>query len=704
MTPALRNLTVLAVLATAAFAQTKTQPSVQSGVQPNAPAKGQTNAQAKPSGDKPGATPDRAAAYYHYSMAHIYEELVTIYGRSDLASKAIEEYRLAIDSDPTSEYLNSGLAELYVKTGRIRDAVIEAQDILKRDPNNLEAHKLLGRIYLRSLGDLQAGSGSQNVLKLAIEQYEQIVKLDPSSVDDHLLLGRLFRLNNDLRRAEGEFKTAVKLQPESEEAITTLAYFYNEEGDVTRAVETLNSLPDASRSGKLYAALGYTYEQQKQYKDAIKAYKRAIEMDRDNLDAIRGLAQNLLNDGQTEAALEQYKIIADSNPEDAQTYLRIAEIYRRDGRFDLALENLKKAESLVPDSIEVPYNIAAVYQLQGRFDEAVLLLQQLVQKTEKAGSSYTPGERSNRAVFLERLGTTYRDIGKDEAAIEVFRKLIALGDESAVRGYQQIIDTHREAKQWPQATAVAQEAVQKFPNDRELKMVLASQLADSGEPDKGIEQVRAMLKGGAEDRTVHIALAQMYSRLKRWPEAEEAISKASELSTKAEEKHFVTFVRGSIFERQKKYDQAEEAFKQVLALDPQDANTLNYFGYMLADRGVRLEEALGLIKKAVDLDPANGAYLDSLGWAYFKLSKYELAEQALVRAAQRIRTDPTVQDHLGDLYQKTGRLKLAIGHWERALVEWNKTVAAEVESADVARVQKKLESAKVKLAREQDQK
>ena len=99
---------------------------------------------------------------------------------------------------PTSDYLNAGLAELYARTGRIRDAVLEAQDILKRDGNNLEARRLLGRIYLRSLGDMQAGTQSQEVLKLAIEQYEQIVKLDPKSVEDHLLLGRLYRLNNEL--------------------------------------------------------------------------------------------------------------------------------------------------------------------------------------------------------------------------------------------------------------------------------------------------------------------------------------------------------------------------------------------------------------------------------------------------------------------------------------------------------------------------
>src|ERR1700740_471180 len=237
--------------------------------------------QSAPPDPKPAAQPsarkvDKAAAYYHYTLAHMYEEQVAVYGRSDLANKAIEEYRAAIEADPSSEYLTSGLAELYAKTGRIREAVSEAQDILKRDPNNLEAHKLLGRIYLRSLGDMQSGNGSSNILKLAIEQYEQIIKIEPDNMDDHLLLGRLYRLNNDLTKAEAEFKTAVRLQPSSEEAVTTLAYLYNEEGDTSRAVQVLSSVPDEGRSAKMYSALGYTYEQQKHYKEAINSYRRAI--------------------------------------------------------------------------------------------------------------------------------------------------------------------------------------------------------------------------------------------------------------------------------------------------------------------------------------------------------------------------------------------------------------------------------------------
>src|SRR5271165_5355235 len=644
--------------------------------------------------------PDQAAAYYHFAMAHIYEEMVSMYGRADYANKAIEEYRLAIENDPTSDYLNAGLAELYARTGRIKDAVLEAQDILKRDGNNLEAHRLLGRIYLRSLGDMQSGTQSQEILKLAIEQYEDIIRLDPKSVEDHLLLGRLYRLNNDLVKAENEFKTAVKIQPDSEEAVTALSILYNEEGDTSRALEVLNAFPEGARSAKLYSALGYTYEQNKAYKKAIEAYQKSVDLDHDNLDSVRGLAQNLLNDGQSDAALAQFKVIVEGDPSDAQTYMRMAEIYRRSGRYDDAMDSLKKASAIAPESLELKFNVAVVDQAQGKYDDAIAILNQLLQKTERANGQYDPSEQSNRAIFLERLGSVYRDANKPQLAIETFRRMYDLGDENAIRGYQEVIETYRDQKQWPQATAAAEEAAKRFPNDRQMQIVAASQRADTGDSKAAIEQVKLMLKGTADDREIYIALSQMYSRAKEWPQAEASINKAIELSTKQEDKDYANFVAGSIYERQKKYDLAEEYFHKVLASDPKSAQALNYLGYMLADRGTRLEEALGYIRRAVALDPQNGAYLDSLGWVYYRLGNYELAEENLRRASEKIGSDPTVQAHLGDLYQKTGRLKLATTHWQRALEEWKKTVPAEVDTEEVAKVQKDLESAKVKLAKQ----
>ncbi len=659
---------------------------------------------ARPAVTTPAVSPDKAQAYYHFQLAHMYEEMVAQTGLSEYAAKAVDEYKLAIQYDPSSEYLNASLAELYAKTGRIRDAVLEGQEILKRDPKNLDARRLLGRIYLRWLGDTQSGTQSQEMLHKAIEQYEEIVKLVPNSLEDHLLLGRLYRLDTtdpeSVKKAQEQFKAGVALQPKSEEALSTLSYLYNEQGDNAGALALLETVPEAERNIKINMALGYTYEQRKEYKKAVEAFQKAADEDKDNLDALRQLAQNLLNDGQVDAALRQYKAVADADPQDAQTFMRMAEIYRRDGKFDQALESLRRAQALVTDSVEIPYNLAVIYQAQGKFDEAAQMLRDLLQKTAKDDNLYTPGERNNRALFTERLGGVYRDQNKPQQAVDAFRMMIPLGEDNVSRAYTEIIDTYREARMWQKAYDAAREAVAKLPSDRDMQLALAEQEADMGQADAATARVKAMLTGKAEDRVVYLALAQMDSRLKRWKEAEDSIQRAILISTKKDEKVYAEFLAGSIAERQKKYEQAEEYFRKVIVDDPRNASALNYLGYMLADRGMRLEEALGYIRRAVQIEPQSGAYLDSLGWAYFKVGNYELAEENLRKAVEKLDTDPTVHDHLADLYQKTGKLKQAVAHWERALQEWKVAVAADVDHNDVAKVQKKLDDAKVKLARE----
>jgi Tfp pilus assembly protein PilF len=108
-----------------------------------------------------------------------------------------------------------------------------------------------------------------------------------------------------------------------------------------------------------------------------------------------------------------------------------------------------------------------------------------------------------------------------------------------------------------------------------------------------------------------------------------------------------------------------------------------------------------LIRKAVDQDPLNGAYLDSLGWCYFKMGDFESAEQYLRQAVDRDSSDPSVHDHLGELYEKTGRIRLAATQWEISLKQFAKSAPADVDPAEQAKVQKKLESARVKLAKQE---
>jgi Tfp pilus assembly protein PilF len=211
---------------------------------------------------------------------------------------------------------------------------------------------------------------------------------------------------------------------------------------------------------------------------------------------------------------------------------------------------------------------------------------------------------------------------------------------------------------------------------------------------------KGLLTNSNQDREVWIALGQIYTRTHRWKEAEEALNKATSLTSKKEDNLFLFFLKGSLAERQKHFEPAEQYFRQALQLDPNNSMVLNYLGYMLADKGSRLPEALRMIRKAVEIEPMNGAYLDSLGWAYFKMGQYEQAETSLRQAVERSQTDPTVHDHLGDLYEKTGRIRLAAAQWEISVTEFSKSAPADIEPAEVAKVQKKLDTARVRLAKQ----
>ena len=647
---------------------------------------------------------DRASAYYHYALAHSYEEMATTYGRPEYATRAIEEYKLALNADPESSYLNSHLAELYFQTGRVRDAISAAQDQIKKDPNSLEAHKLLGRIYLRSLGNMQNGEPSDQMLKLAIDEYVNIVRLEPDSTENRLLLGRLYTLNHDSPHAEEQFKAAQKIDPDSEDVVLNIAGLYSEQGDNKRAIEVLTALPDDDQTAKTLYALGQTYDQMKDSKKALAAYQKAFDLESDNLDVERALAQAQLTDGQEDAALKSFQDVAAGDPSDAQSLLHIAEIQRRQGRYDDALATLKKAKELVSDSLEINFNEALTYDALGQYDQAAQILEKLVSDSEHVTGQYTDGEKNNRNIFLDRLANVYREQEKTDQAVATYQKMSDMGGEYVLRGYQNIIDAYRDAHQYDKATAAAKDAVAKLAKDkdseRDAKLMLSLQLVDTGKVDEGISLAKGMLNGSPDDRSVDLRLAEIYTRLKRWKEAGEAIDRADAFSTKPDDKVYIYFLRGTLEERQKHFDESEVQFRKLLDIDPNNALTLNYLGYMLADRGVRLNEALGMIKKAVQLDPQNYAYLDSLGWAYYKMGQYTLSEENLTKAVARNSTDPTVHDHLGELYEKTNRLKLAAAQWEQSLNQYGRTVEADADPVDVSKVQKKLDSVRVRLAKE----
>jgi tetratricopeptide (TPR) repeat protein len=655
---------------------------------------------------------DRSSAYYHYGLAHLYEEMAVNAGRPDYAVQAVEEYKRALDSDPNSVLLQDGLADLYFKIGRIKDAVNAAQDQVKRNPNDTVAHTLLGQVYLRSLGDMQ-GSQSTEMLQLAIAEYETIARLKPGDLETQLLLGQLYALNHDTAKAEAAFKEAQKIDADSEDVVLDMARLYAQSGDGQRAVDTLSAVPEADRTARVDFEIGANFDLLKKPKQAAEAYRKSLEQEPDNPDAERGLANALLADDQLDEALKVLNTLAAADPTDAQSEVHIAEIQRRQGHYDEALATLEKAKTQVQDSLEISFNEALIYDALGKYDQATGVLTGIIDSSSHPDGKYTDQEKQNRAIFLNRLGLIYREQNKTPEAVAAYKQLADLGGDCgapaavddqahpcyARDGYQGEVDSYRDSHQWKDATAAATEAAKALPKDHLVQLMYAQQLADMGRVDQGLALAKAQLTGSVDDRDIEEELAQMYIRLKRFNEASQQLDKAAALATKPDEKLYVNFLRGEYYDRQKKYDEAEAEFRKALAIDPQNAAVLNYLGYMLADQGKELPDALKMIRQAVDLEPQNGAYLDSLGWVYFKTGQYTQAEENLRKANERMNTDPTVHDHLGEVYEKTGKLKMAVAQWERSMTEYAGMLPADADPEDVQKVQRKLESARVKLAK-----
>jgi len=643
---------------------------------------------------------DKAAAYYNFSMGHLYAELAGVYGnRSEYVTKAIDHYKQALKLDPGASFLFEELTDLYIQSGRLKDAVTEAEDILKRDPNNLDARRILGRIYTRMIGDTQQGKINEEMLRSATEQYQKIVAKEPKDMESWLTLGRLYRTARNSVEAEKAYSQALAIDPNNEDALTGLAIVYSDVGDTKKAIEKLQAVTNKDPNPRTLAALAGSYEQLHDYRSAAEVLRKAIELDPENGRIKRALAKNLLYSGSLDDSLKYYNEISADDPHDTDALLRTAEIYREKRDFAKAREVLDKAKAADPENLEVRYDEVNLLAVEGQTDKAIDTLKSILKDTER--KSYSESEKGTRVNLLERLGELYRGTNQNQAAIDTFRQIADLDPDSGARAEAQIVDTYRVAKDLKNARAEADSALKKYPDDWDVKRVHASVLADMGKVDQGVSELRALLKGD-HDRETELTIAGLYERAKRYDDMAKPLDAAEKLSETKPEKEAVYFTRGAMYERLKKWDAAEAEFHKVLELNPDNASALNYLGYMFADRNVHLDEAQKMISRALELDPDNGAYLDSLGWVYYRQNRLEDAEHALVRALSKsgIGQDPTVHDHLGDVYLKLGKTKDAITQWQASLKEAETNAESDIEPGELAQINKKLEDAKVRLARE----
>jgi tetratricopeptide (TPR) repeat protein len=476
-----------------------------------------------------------------------------------------------------------------------------------------------------------------------------------------------------------------------------LATVYADLGDNKAAADMLRKVADKDPNPRSLTSLASVYEQLKDYSLAAEMLRRAIDQQPGNSELKAALAEDLLFSNQLDDALKLYQEAVMEDPKDVKAQLRISLIYRQKQDFAKAREAADKAKEMDPNDLEVQYNDVNLLEAEGKVPDAIKTLKGILDATAK--KTYTAAEKGSRGNLLQNLGDLERTVEQYPAAVDAFRQAADLDPDNAGRAEAEIIETYREAKDYPKAEAEADTAVKKFPKDRIVSATRSSVLSDMGKTDAAVAEVRRLLDG-KNDREIDLALADIYEKAKNFSEMAKSLDAAEALSKTSEEKQTLAFRRGAMFERMKNYSGAEAEFRKVLDMNPDNDAALNYLGYMLADRNMRLEEARDLVTKAVAHEPNSGAYLDSLGWVYFRMNKLPEAEDKLREALRYMSRDPTVHDHLAEVYFKEGKIREAIAQWQSSVREYQSGPPSDMDHTELTKVQKKLEDAKVRLARE----
>jgi tetratricopeptide (TPR) repeat protein len=636
----------------------------------------------------PAAASDKIAeAYNQFLLAHRLEE-------SDDDAGAVAAYKRAMELDPTAADIPAELASLYLRQNKIQDAMSSAEAAIKITPSNREANRVLGTIYaaLSESGQenqTQRGRNSaradENLAK-AIKYLEVAADKSAGESDPNVraTLARLYVRSGAFEKAIPLLTDLVNQEPSWQDGPMMLVEAFAGAGRGKDAIAWLEQRTEDDP--RLLPALADFYEREHRWSDAAGAYSRALERAPRNTDLKTRYAAALLNAGGRDNLVKARDALKDvtgatRSPEARPLYL-LSQAQRRLGESADAEASARKVIALNGKTPWGYYALAealeARHAYQSVVDELAPVIAQYRGKPADGSFDIT--------VLLPHLGFAYQELGQYDKAIATFddgRKLAP--DDPAMASY--FVEANIAAKKYGAAADAAKAALVQNPNDLRLVRLEAQALKHSGKGEQGLALLEDALKKHADEPLAYISLAQGYSDADR---PEQAVKVLQEAQAKFPADDSIAFELGTVFDKAKKFADAESAFRSVLARDPENATALNYLGYMLAERGERLDESVAYLKKALEIDPDNGSFLDSLGWAYYKSDKLDLAETNLKKAAEQLRTNSVIQDHYGDVLVKLGR-------YDEAIAAYNRALAGDGDSIDRGEIDKKIRAAKQKL-------
>ncbi|NOT61597.1 MAG: tetratricopeptide repeat protein [Acidobacteria bacterium] len=605
-----------------------------------------------------------------------------------LFDQAIAAYRDTIWLDPKSAEPRVDLGELYFFfRNDVASAEREALEALRLDPQCVGAHRLLARLSMA----LMKFSGTNKEEKEAAAQfnraltaYEAVTRLDAGDAEAWALLSDLYQAKNDTPRYTHALERWASLPIPIDQAF--YGWFTNQELTPDRA----------------FAQLSQVYLAQGKKREAFDAARRAYEFNPENTQYAGNLI-GILSEAQTveqalktyaqlsksapsaaleigygatltraaryAEAIERLRPLANSDPINPNVVSLLTTAQRRANQRAAAAETLKQALPKVEAAQRagLVFEYAETLEELGRNEEALTQYEQLYDSLAQSGR-VNERQLSLFGRVVSELARLHRRLGNNAKLQSLFTRTRKVTDEQTYFVERAQLEGLREEGKRREALDLVRATMRRAPQDKNLKLTEITLLAEEKRFRECEDLLLAMLEStperASEDAIVQMVLSSVQLQAGNLNEAEKAARQALALDATNPSS---TLQLASVLDRNRKNDEAEKLLRDLMQRAPDNATVLNNLGYALAERGEKLPEALALIERALTIEPLNGNFLDSLGWAQYKAGQFEQARTTLEKALVHARRNATIHEHLGDVFAQLGRPADARRAWEKAL-------------------------------------
>jgi predicted Zn-dependent protease len=300
-------------------------------------------------------------------------------------------------------------------------------------------------------------------------------------------------------------------------------------------------------------------------------------------------------------------------------------------------------------------------------------------------ASRAKGREFEGAAVLVQLGIAHQQLAQWDASINAFAAAKTLTpDDPEVDAY--LVQANLTARRFDRAEAIARAALARDPDQPRMVRLRAQALLKAGKTAEANKLLEDGVARQPSSREFLVGLADLYADQKRTADAIRMLEQARKVFGDDEA---LTMRMANVYEAGGRFPDAEKELRRLMSEDPLHTDAMNSLSYMLAEKGMRLPEAVDLAQRALKLEPDNPAFLDTLGWALFKQGKAEEATAPLSKAAAVLTGNSVIQDHHGDVLEKRGRLAEAVAAWQRAL-------AGDGEQIDRGAIEKKIKAVKAR--------